>query len=100
MFTFIATIFSAKFLIENWKIILAVVVGLIIVIVLIVKNNKKKRAAYLALPVIAVGNKTTCTYHRCDCSAVKGANPLNLVAFRYQEEIRRSGYKPCGICKP
>lgn len=100
MFTFLATIFSVKFLMENWKIVLAVVCAIIFIIFLIVRNRKKKRAAYLALPVLFIGNKTTCTYHRCNCSKLQGANPLNLISFRHPDEIRRLGYKPCQICKP
>ena len=100
MLSFLATIFSIKFLVENWQVVLAVLVALIIIIIMISRSRKKKRAAYLALPVLYYGNRSTCTYHTTRCSKLEDVNPVNLVAFRHPDEVKRAGYKPCGICKP
>ena len=61
-------------------------------------NRKKKIAEYMALPVLYVGNKETCTYHDTTCRFLQNANKANLVNFRTREEVARSGYKPCGTC--
>ena len=71
--------------------LLAVIIGV---------RSKKKRAAYLALPVIYIGNKQTRTYHRTSCRTLSDSNKSNLVAFRHPQEPIKAGYKPCGTCKP
>lgn len=98
MFSFIATILSLKFISEHlaeFCIGLVVFIGLII---FLVARSRKRRAAYLALPIIYVGNKSTRTYHLQSCTTLKNVNPNNLVAFRTSQEVARSGYKPCAKC--
>jgi len=39
-------------------------------------------------------------YHLPSCRWAKRIAPGNLVKFRSVKETKRSGYKPCGVCKP
>lgn len=100
MFTFFATIFSVKLLAENWKMIALILLVLLVFIVVLAWRRKKRRAAYLALPVIGIGNRSTHVYHRCDCPKIQSAGPLNLISFRHPNEIAKSGYQPCKYCNP
>lgn len=100
MFSFIATIFGAVWISEHWK---ELVIGLAVLCVLLVilnERKKRRRAEYLALPVLYIGNSTTRTVHRTNCQKISNLSPQNTVAFRSVEEVRRSGYTPCGHCKP
>ena len=100
MFSFIATIFGGIWISEHWKELLIGLGVLIAVIVMIHGRNKRRRAAYQALPVLYIGNSVTRTVHRTDCPKISNLSPQNAVAFRSVEEVRRSGYTPCGYCKP
>jgi len=100
MFTFFATIFSAIWIQEHWK---EVVVGLIVLVALIsiIRIRKKRqREAYLALPVLYIGNRSTRVFHTLSCPKIENLAPENSVPFRSRLEIQRMGYKPCSHCKP
>ena len=89
------------YFISKYKVYIIVGIAvLVLLIILKVNSNKKKRAAYLALPVILIGNRATRTYHCPDCRQVKNVNPANLVYFRYRQEPVNARYSPCQICKP
>ena len=86
---------------DKYKTIIVAVFCLIVfLIVRAVVKNKQRRAAYLALPVISIGNASTKTYHCPSCRQIENANRNNLIAFRHPSEPVRAGYKPCNICKP
>ena len=98
MFSAIATVIGVSWLIENWKIVLVIAVLIILLIILAVRKKKKRTAAYMAMPVICIGNRETRVYHMPSCRFLHNANKSNLVYFRTNDEIRRSGYKTCGSC--
>ncbi len=100
MFSFIATVFSAVWIVENWKIIVSVLACIIILLIVHYKNKKKRLAAYLALPVLYIGNKTTHTFHSLNCPKLSSLAPSNAIQFRAAEEAQRYGYTPCNVCKP
>lgn len=100
MLTFFSAIFGAMWIQENWKTIVAVLVVLVVLLIYYRQKKKQRRAAYLALPVIYIGNSATRVYHRPSCQKIAGLSQQNAVAFRTQEEVIRSGYAPCGHCKP
>lgn len=99
MFAFFATIFSAVWVIDHLKEILIGVAIILALIIWYIVRNKRRRAAYLALPVMYVGNRETRTYHSPSCRMIQNANKANLVYFRTRDEVNRSGYKACGICE-
>jgi mono/diheme cytochrome c family protein len=47
-----------------------------------------------------VANKTSKTYHRTTCAALKRLAAKNRVRFESAREAREKGFKPCTICKP
>lgn len=100
MFSFFATLFSAVWIAEHWQLVVAVLAALILLAVILHRRKKARIAAYMALPVIYVGNKATRTFHRPGCSKLSSLAPLNTVHFRTVEEVQRFGYSPCNICKP
>ena len=63
-------------------------------------RRKKRRDAYLALPVLYIGNSSTKVYHSRSCPLAAKIQPQHRVAFRMQGEPDRAGYSPCGSCKP
>lgn len=100
MFSFIASFIGVVWLMEHWVEVLIVFVLLIACILIVHHNRKKRREAYLALPVLYVGNKSTHVYHLPSCKYVAGLAPFNTVLFRTQDEVVRSGYSRCNVCKP
>ena len=72
----------------------------LILIISLILRRRRKRAAYLALPVIYIGNRSTKTYHTPGCRMLSNISPANLVAFRIKGEPERMGYSRCGNCKP
>ena len=100
MFSFIASIIGIKFIIDHLTEVFLFVAGIIVFIIYIVVRNKKRRAAYLALPVLYIGNKETKTYHSTHCQMLSKSNPSNLVQFRSCDNPTMYGYKPCSLCKP
>lgn len=100
MFSFIAYVVGAVFVARNWPYVVAALVAIIAFLMYRHRKKKKQLEAYLALPVIYVGNKSTHTFHRPGCSKLSSLAPANTVYFRVVEENRRYGYTPCNICKP
>lgn len=100
MFSFIATLVSVTWIIEHLEIVCAVVAAIIALIIFMVVRRKKRRAAYLAMPVVFIGNTQTRTFHRLDCPHLKKIQPANRIAFRLESETDRLGYQPCGACHP
>ena len=98
MFSFFATILSVTWLLNHLTEILIFCAALVALIIYIAVRNRKRRAAYLALPIIYIGNRETRTYHNTYCHTLKNASKANLVYFRTKDEVSRSGYKPCGTC--
>ena len=98
MFSAIATFAGVKWIIDHWMISAAVFVLIIVLVVLARRRRKQRIAAYMALPVLFVGNRETCVYHSTTCRTLEKENRRNLVAFRTLDEVKRSGYKPCGTC--
>ena len=98
MFNLVATIFSVYWIVEHKEIVIVSLVVLLLLIVFLVRRRNKRISAYLALPIISIGNRETKTYHSVGCQTLKKAKPQNLVNFRTNEEITRSGYRPCGSC--
>ena len=91
---------AIKFLKDNWIIVAAVTAVLLILVIVFARKKAKERAAYLAQPVIYVGNSGTKTFHCLSCRQANGITDRNKVAFRSREEATSSGYSPCGICRP
>lgn len=100
MLTFFAVIFSAAWIGKHLSEILIGLAVLILLIILMVRSRRKRRAAYLALPVQFIGNKSTKTYHAAGCPQLAKVIPENRIAFRLPEETARLGYRPCGSCSP
>ena len=100
MFSFFATVFSVVWISEHIKEVLIGLAVLLLIIILICSRRKKRRAAYLALPVRFVGNRSTKTYHAPGCPKLTQIAPANMVAFRLENETVRMGYRPCGTCNP
>ena len=100
MGTLIASIFGAVWIQEHWQEVLIGLAVLIVFIIYMCAKRKKRQAAYLALPVLYIGNKSTRTVHRLNCPKISNLSQQNTVAFRSVEEVQRSGYTPCGHCKP
>lgn len=94
MFNFIALFAGFIWIQQHPALTAAIAIGIIAFIAWLIRRRK----AYLALPIIFLGNKTTRTYHTRSCTQLKQISPLNLVAFRQPKELR--GYKPCSLCKP
>lgn len=63
-------------------------------------KRKKRREAYLALPVLYIGNTSTKVYHSRSCPQVAKIRQEHRVAFRVKGEPERAGYSACGSCKP
>lgn len=94
MFNFIA-LFAGFIWIQQHPILAAAIaIGIIAFIAWLIHRHR----AYLALPIIYIGNKATRTYHTRSCDQLKQISPLHLVAFRRPNETK--GYKPCSLCKP
>lgn len=100
MFQFIAILVSATWLVDNWPIVVAVLVVVVLLIAARISQKRAARAAYLALPVIYIGNKSTHVYHCPQCEKLNSLAAANAVYFRTVDEVRRYGYTPCNICKP
>lgn len=100
MASFFAYLIGGVWIAEHWQIVVAVLAALILLIVILHRRKKARMAAYLALPVIYVGNKSTHTFHRPGCSTLSSLAPANTIHFRTVDEVRRYGYSPCNICKP
>lgn len=100
MFSFFAYLIGGVWIIEHWKIVVSVLAALILLIVIHHRRKKARLAAYLALPVIYIGNKSTHVYHCPACSSLANLAPVNTIHFRAVEEVQRFGYSPCNICKP
>lgn len=100
MFSFFAYLFGGVWIAEHWKIIAAALVVLILLLLIHHRRKKARLAAYLALPVIYIGNKSTHVYHCPACSSIANLAPANTIYFRAVDEVRRFGYSPCNICKP
>ncbi len=98
MIAFLGTILGVKFVVEHQTEIIIALVALALLIIFLIVRHRKRRAAYLALPVLYVGNRSTRTYHLPSCQNVKNAKTANLVYFRLQDEPARYGFKPCGNC--
>ena len=98
MFSAIASVVAIKWIIEHWIISAAVFVIIVALVVMAGKKRRQRRAAYMALPVLYIGNRDTCVYHSTSCRTLEKANRSNLIAFRTIDEVKRSGYKPCGTC--
>ena len=47
-----------------------------------------------------IGNRTTKTYHKKDCAAVKKLAARSKVALVDPAEAKSKGFKPCPVCKP
>ena len=100
MFSFIATIISAVWIKQHLVEVLIGLAVLILLIILLVRRSRKRRAAYLALPVQFIGNKSTKIYHAAGCPQLSKIIPENRIAFRLPDETARMGYRPCGSCSP
>lgn len=97
---FIFSLVAVVWVVEHIWLMLGILAALILLAVLLMLWLKKRRRAYLALPVLLIGNKSTRVYHDLYCPKLSRANPNNLVGFRLQWEVSRSGYSPCAICRP
>lgn len=100
MFSFFASVFTLVWIQEHLALVIGILAALIILIVLLVIRSRKRRRAYLALPVIFIGNKASMTYHCADCPQLARALQVNLVGLRLPKEAARYGFKPCGTCNP
>lgn len=100
MFSFIATVISLAWIREHLVLVLAVLAVLIALIVFLVIRSRKRRRAYLALPVLFIGNRSTRTYHASGCPQLARINRANLVAIRTQQDVARGRFSPCGTCRP
>ena len=45
-----------------------------------------------------IGNKVSSVFHRSDCESLPNEN--NRVYFYNEEQAKKSGYRPCGMCNP
>ena len=45
-------------------------------------------------------SKKSDIFHRPDCKWAKKINPKNFIGFNSKEEAKKSGRRPCKICKP
>ena len=98
MFTFLASI-NITLLIMDHPVEVAVGVAVFIaLIVFLVIRHRKKRAAYLALPVLYIGNKASKVYHIPSCNQIQNIGLMNVVQFRSSNEVIRAGYRPCNHC--
>lgn len=97
---FIFSLVAITWIVEHIKEVLIGLAVLILLIILLAVHHRKRRRAYLALPVMLIGNRSTKVYHDPYCRKLSGANPANLVGFRLEREVARSGYSPCAICHP
>ncbi len=100
MVSFFTYLIGGAWIIKHWKVIVTVLVVLTLLLLIRHRRKKARLAAYLALPVIYVGNKSTHVYHCPACSSIANLSPANTVHFRAADEVRRFGYSPCNICKP
>lgn len=100
MFSFLAAIFGAVWIQEHKTEVIVALAVIVALVVFLIVRRKRKQAAYLALPVIYIGNKATKTYHCPDCRMVSGIAPANRVGFRLRGEPERFGFTRCGSCKP
>lgn len=96
MFTFFAAVVSLVWIQQH----LALVIGILAAIIILIIYFVHRRRAYLALPVLFIGNKATKTFHCLDCPQLARVIPQNKVAFRLPAETARMGYHPCGTCSP
>ena len=76
---------------------LVVIIGLVIILAV---RRKKAREAYLAMPVLWIGNAGTKVVHSVACNQVANIARENRVAFRTAAEVQQAGYKRCNICNP
>lgn len=100
MFSFLAMIFSAAWIGKHLSEILIGLAAFLLLAILMVRSRRKRRAAYLALPVQFIGNKSTKTFHAAGCPQLAKILPENRIAFRLPTETARLGYRPCGVCSP
>lgn len=47
-----------------------------------------------------VGSTSSDKYHRPSCEWAKKIKPDNAVWFSSPEEAKKTGYKPCKVCRP
>lgn len=47
-----------------------------------------------------VASKSSNKYHTADCGIAKNIKTENQICFNTQEEAKKAGYAPCGVCKP
>ena len=97
---FIFSLVAVVWIIEHIWLVLGIIAALIVLIIVWAVIQKKHRRAYLALPVLLIGNKSTKIYHDPYCRKLSNAKASNLVGFRMEREVTRSGYSPCAICRP
>ena len=97
---FIFSFITVAWIIRHIWLLLGILAALTLIIVLLLIHHKKRRRSYLALPVLLIGNKATKVYHDLYCAMLSGANRANLVGFRLEKEVARSGYAPCSVCHP
>lgn len=100
MFSFFASVFTLVWIQEHLALVIGILAALIILIVLLVIRSRRRRRAYLALPVIFIGNKATRTYHDPSCPQLRRALTANLVNLRLPKEAARFRFTPCGSCHP
>lgn len=98
MLSFIAAIFGAVWIQQHWQELLIGLGALIFLIAVLRARRKRQREAYLAMPVLFIGNKSTRVFHTCGCPKISNLSLENTVAFRTTNEVQRSGYKACGHC--
>ena len=100
MFSFIVTVISLVWIQEHIALVLAIFAVLIALIVFRVVRSRKRRQAYLALPVLFIGNRSARTYHASGCPQLARINQANLVAIRTRQDVTRGRFSPCGTCRP
>lgn len=100
MFSFIAAVVSVVWIQEHLALVLAILAALIALIVFLAIRRRKRRQAYLALPVLFIGNRSTRTYHASGCPQLARISQVNLVAIRTRQDVARGRFSPCGTCCP
>lgn len=100
MFSFFATIFSLVWIQQHLPLVIGIVAAIFVLFVFLIRRHRKRIRAYLALPIMFIGNKATRIYHCADCPQLARSIPQNRVFFRLRQESERLGYSPCQICHP
>lgn len=88
------------FLRDNWPRLIGGIVVIVGLVIFLAVRRKKAREAYLAMPVLWIGNAGTKVVHSVACNQVANIARENRVAFRTAAEVQQAGYKRCNICNP